>query len=177
MWHCCFTEASLKKEMALLRPLFSSLVLLSLIHCYVDPFLIFLIYCFTYIIIFAVGFVPLCWLKQRLSEFPCPWTHFLLAAVSSGASNHIAIATTMHAAATVTNTSRTTSPVTPSLRRDALEQMLGSTVRFLDVSHISLELGAVATAVCKHCKSSIKPGKENSPPTHTPLTSSFLNHP
>lgn len=75
-------------------------------------------------------------------------------------------------AATVTNTAWTASPVTPSLTRDAREQMLGLTVRFSDVSHISSELGAVATAVCKHCNASIRPGKES-----IFLTWSFLSHP
>lgn len=75
-------------------------------------------------------------------------------------------------AATVTNTAWTASPVTPSLTRDAREQMLGLTVRFSDVSHISSELGAVATAVCKHCNASIRLGKES-----IFLTWSFLSHP
>lgn len=108
-----------------------------------------------------MGFIPHFLLAVAKAEFPSLRVHFLLAAVSSGASNHIVIATAMHTAATVTNTMRTTSPVTPSLRRDALEQMLGLTVRFSDVPHISLELGAVATAVCKHCESNIRLGKEN----------------
>lgn len=114
----------------------------------------------------------LCWLRQRLSHL---WDHFLLAAVSTGASNHISIATAMHTAATVTNTRRTISPLTPSLKSDALEQMLGLTVRFSDVSHISLELGAVATAVCKHCKSSVRLGGGGRRIFFS--TSSFLNHP
>lgn len=103
---------------------------------------------------------------------PCLQAHFLLAAARRRASDHIVTATAVQAAATVTNTTRTTSPVTPGLRRDAGEQMLGLTVRFSDVSHISSELGAVATAVCKHCKASIRLGKEN-----IFLTCSFLNHP
>lgn len=100
-------------------------------------------------------------LSSLLSEFPRLQDHFLLAAVNKGANNCIAAATAMHTAATVTNTRRTTSPVTPSHTRDALKQMLGLTARFSDVSHISLELEAVATAVCKHSKSSIRTGESD----------------
>lgn len=164
-WDCLFPQTSLKQETGQLQPLFSSPVLLPLIPKLPrGPLLNPLSCSFIYITIFCSGLCsPLLAVCHRgcLNSRLGKRAGFLLAAVSGGASKRIAIATAMHTAARATNTRKTTSPVTPSLRRDAGEQMLGLTVRLSDVSHISPELGAVATAVCKQCKSSIRLGKEN----------------
>lgn len=67
----------------------------------------------------------------------------------------------MDTAVIVTNSTSTKAPVTFNHRRVPSEQMLQYDCQILKcVTFFGMELWAVVTAVCKHYKSNISPGKE-----------------
>lgn len=100
---------------------------------------------------FLVGFTPF----SLLSKFPCLQDHFLLAAVNKEANN------CCHCHAHSCHSDKYQEDLVSCYTKPYKGGTQTNTliVRFSDMSHNSLELGAVTTPVCKHCGHNIRTGE------------------